>query len=225
MSEVMALTPPLPRTLSLRAARQWAVRAAIGLGAFIVVGNLFIQGASLLARATVETGQVAGVEHVDKLRGIDDRVWRGARPDRAGYRELAAAGVTVAVDLRAEDDAAEDDAYIEGLGIEVVHLPIRDGQTPSPDDVDRFLAVVRNSDGQIFLHCGAGVGRTGAMVAAYLNATGQARPSSVLSHNLAVGPPSFEQIVYAAEGGTEPNVVVKAVSRTLDAPRRIWHIL
>ncbi|MGH8986836.1 MAG: fused DSP-PTPase phosphatase/NAD kinase-like protein [Acidimicrobiia bacterium] len=225
MSRAISLGLPLSGSLSWRAGDRSAVRAAIGPGAFLVVGNLFIQGASLVARATVETGRVSGVEHVAKLRGVDDTVSRGALPSRVRYRELAEAGVTVTVDLRAEDDAPEDDAYVEGLGIEVVHLPVRDGQTPSPDDVARFLTVVRDSDGRVFVHCGAGVGRTGAMVAAYLVATDQAGRRSVVSRNLAVGPPSLEQIVYAAGGGEEPNVVVKALSRTLDAPRRIWHIL
>jgi protein-tyrosine phosphatase len=227
MSQAVSPGLPLPlsRTFPWCTARRCVVRAALGLVAFLVVGNLLIQGVSLVARATVDTGRVTGVEHVDKLRGVDDTVWRGAAPSREGYRELADAGVTVTVDLRAESDAAANDEFIESVGMRVVHIPIRDGQTPSDDDVQRFLAVVRNSDGHVYVHCGAGVGRTGAMVAAYLMATDQAGPRSALTHNLAVGPPSLEQIVYAAGGGGEPSMVTKAVSRTLDAPRRIWHSL
>jgi hypothetical protein len=45
--------------------------------------------------------------------------------------------------------------------------------------------------------------------------------------NLAVGPPSLEQLAFAAsldagEPAKRPNVAIVAVSRTLDAPRRIW---
>jgi protein-tyrosine phosphatase len=195
------------------------------LVAFLVVGNLAIQGLSLVARQLIDTGQVTGVEGVGKLRAIDDRVWRGAHPSHDGYRSLAAAGVTVVVDLRAEDYATDDDAFIQSLGMQVVHLPIRDGQTPSGDEVAQFLQTVGGADGPVFVHCGAGIGRTGAMVAAYLNETGGAGSGSALTHNLAVGPPSFEQIVYAASGGDQPNIVVKAISRTLDGPRRIWHNL
>jgi protein-tyrosine phosphatase len=204
---------------------RWVARSLVAFLVFLVVGNLVIQAVSFVARSTMAAGQVGGIEGVDNLRAVDDVVWRGANPSRSGYRALAAAGVTVVVDLRSEDDAAEHDAFVEGLGMQVVHLPVRDGQIPSPDDVDRFLAVVHESRGTVFVHCGAGVGRTGAMAAAYVMATDQANPGTALGRNLAVGPPSLEQIVFAANGGDKPGGIVTAVSRMLDGPRRIWHNL
>jgi protein tyrosine phosphatase (PTP) superfamily phosphohydrolase (DUF442 family) len=233
MPQALALGIPLPLSHVLHfvawhawcSARRWIIRAAIGLVVFLVVGNLLILGASVAARALVETGQVAGVEHIDKLRAIDGKVWRGAAPGEAGYEALAAAGVTTVVDLRAEDFARDQDAFIEGLGMKVVHLPIRDGQTPTDGEVAAFLDAVKQSPGQVFFHCGAGIGRTGAMASAYLSATDQAGATEVLSHNLAIGPPSLEQIVYAVNGADDPNFVVKGVSRVLDGPRRIWHNL
>ena len=81
------------------------------------------------------------------------------------------------------------------------------------------------SPGKVFVHCGAGVGRTGSMVASYLVATGKASPREALEKNLAVGPPSLEQVSYVArlDGDFDrPNPGLVAVSRFLDAPRRIW---
>ena len=105
-------------------------------------------------------------------------------------------------------------------------MPIRDGQTPSEAQVAQFLQLVANSKGTVLLHCGAGVGRTGSMAAAYLVATGQASGLRATIRNLAVGPPSLEQIAFSLQlSGADadgPPLPVVAVSRLLDAPRRIF---
>ncbi|MPY95991.1 MAG: hypothetical protein GEV08_23920 [Acidimicrobiia bacterium] len=185
---------------------------------------------SLLVHRVVGTREVPVlVEGVAKLGAVSPQVWRGAAPELEGYRSLAAAGVTTVVDLRAEEDAAALDEQIQATGLHVVHLPIRDGQVPTGEQVEAFLDVVGSSSGKVFIHCGAGVGRTGAMAAAYLVDTGQADGVEALTRNLAVGPPSLEQVVFAA--GFEPADVARpplpvvALSRFLDAPRRIWHNL
>jgi protein-tyrosine phosphatase len=216
-------TVPCPR--SWCDVRRWTVRILVGFAAFLVLGNLMIVGASVVAQQVFDIGRINGVEGINNLRPVDGKVWRGAHPSKEGYRSLAAAGVTVVVDLRAEHDAAADDEFIERLGIEVVHLPIRDGQTPSGAAIDRFVDIVEDAAGPVFVHCGAGVGRAGAMSAAYLEATGQAGPIEALIRNFEVGPPSLEQIVFAGSGGQQPDLVITTLSRTLDAPRRIWHNL
>ena len=70
--------------------------------------------------------------------------------------------VAPVVDLRAEDLSAAQLAEPEKAGLDVVRLPIRDGQTPRPAQVQRFLDVITRS--------------------------------SAVRRNLAVGPPSIEQI-------------------------------
>lgn len=218
----------MPRTLdplfNPRSILRFLRNAAVGFGIFLLAGNLVILGLHGIARADIGVHRVEGVDGIDKLRHVDDNVWAGANPSRAGYVELAAAGVTTVVDLRAEKHAHEDDAFIRSLGMDVVHIPIRDGQTPSDAEVERFTAVVAGAPGTVFLHCGAGVGRTGSMASAYLVHTGQASARDVLARSLAVGPPSLEQIVYigALEGGDRPPKLIVGVSRVLDAPRRIW---
>ena len=191
----------------------------------LIAGNLVIAASVLLLRATADASTIS-VPGVDNMRVVDGRVLRGDAPSDEGYRNLAAMGVTTVVDLRGERDLDVPDELLDSLGIVRVHLPIRDGQTPSPVQVRRFIEVVADAGGLVYLHCGAGVGRTGSMAAAYLVGTGQVSGLAALERNLAVGPPSLEQIVYAAslEGDQfgQPPLVVKAVSRFLDAPRRIW---
>ncbi|MGW0839960.1 phosphatase domain-containing protein [Streptomyces sp. NPDC002787] len=79
----------------------------------------------------------------------------------------------------------------------------------------------------MFVHCGAGVGRTRTMAAAYLVRTGQEDSPGAVWRNLSVGPPSIEQIYYGLMREREretaqPPLPAVAVSRLVDAPRRIW---
>jgi len=194
--------------------------------AFLLVGNLAILAASTWARQTTARSVPTSVDGIENLRAVDDHVWRGAAPTTDGYRNLAQAGIATVVDLRAEDGLEADARVVRDLGMELVRIPMRDGQVPSSEEVDAFLAATRQSGGRIFVHCGAGVGRTGAMVGAYEVAKGKLSGRAALRQNLAVGPPSLEQIAFVARMGDgdpdKPGTMVTAVSRVLDAPRRLW---
>jgi protein-tyrosine phosphatase len=200
-----------------------------GLGAavaFLVIGNLAILAASLWARETTPAARPTAVAGVDNLRAVDDHVWRGGAPTTQGYRNLAQAGIGTVVDLRAEEGLEGDVRTVEELGMKMVRIPMRDGQVPTQEEVEAFLAATQDSDGRIFVHCGAGVGRTGAMVGAYQVHQGELSGAAALRRNLAVGPPSLEQIAFVAKMGDgapeKPGTLLTAVSRVLDAPRRIW---
>lgn len=208
-----------------RTARVTVVRlAALAVG-MLVLPNLAILGLHLLAQRNAGTPSVQ--LPIKNFAEVDPSLWRGAAPGAEGYEALAAHGVTTVIDLRAEDDIRVDEALLARLGMSRLHLPLRDGQSPTEDQVDRFLAAVRASPGRAFVHCGAGVGRTGTMSAAYLVKTGQATPREALLRNLSVGPPSLEQLAFASgldtDGGVErPAPLMVAISRALDAPRRAW---
>lgn len=201
--------------------------AVAAMLAFLAVGNAAIAAAWQLEAAGVEAAPFE-IDDVRNFHVVDQRVWRGAAPSDDSYRDLAARGVTTIVDLRAEDDLDVDTALLRDLGLELVHLPIRDGQLPSEAQVEQFLDAVGASVGPVFVHCGAGVGRTGAMVAAYQVASGRASAAEAMFDNLAVGPPSLEQLAFAAglgDGFDRPPALVVGASRLLDAPRRIWTVL
>lgn len=220
-------TPPRRRRC-----RRRLLRVGLAFAAVLAIGNLLILAASALAKNTAATSSVPVPDDVAAIRNfaaVDAHLWRGGAPATSDYRALAAAGVTTVIDLRAEENIDVPDGVLKDLGIELVAIPIRDGQTPTPDQVQRFLTAVDASDGPVYLHCGAGVGRTGTMAAVYQVSRG-ADGWGAMRDNLAVGPPSLEQLAFAAqldtsEAAQRPGPALVAVSRTLDAPRRIWKVI
>lgn len=211
--------------MRLRSVSKVLLKGVAAFACFMIVGNLAVYVMSAWARNSAPAAASPDVPGVKNFQVVDDHLWRGAAPTAEGYRALAAQGATTVVDLRAEDGIDDDLAVARGLGMNVVRIPMRDGQTPTRDEVARFLEVVQSSPGKVFVHCGAGVGRTGTMVGSYVVTSGEARPSQAVRRNLAVGPPSLEQIAFVAglgNGPDRPNPAITAISRTLDAPRRLW---
>jgi protein-tyrosine phosphatase len=111
--------------------------------------------------------------------------------------------------------------------MEPVHMPVTDGQPPSPAQVRSLVRVVDRTSGIVFLHCGEGVGRAGTMSSAYKVTTGQSSASDALRESLAIGVLTLEQIAFIRsldhDGAHEPPAVVTAVSRFLDGPRQLFN--
>ena len=227
------MRPAGPAARSAR--RRWrrrVLRLALGFAALLALGNLLILAASALAKTSAPPPALDvpdDVAAIHNFEAVDATLWRGGAPRADDYRALARAGVTMVVDLRAEEDVVVPEELLAELGLTRVAIPIRDGQSPTTAQVQRFLAAVDASDGTVYLHCGAGVGRTGTMAAAYSVSRGGGGWDAMRA-NLAVGPPSLEQLAFAAslhtgETPVRPNVAVVAVSRMIDAPRRIWKVI
>jgi protein tyrosine/serine phosphatase len=106
--------------------------------------------------------RVPGIENFGSA-GPD--VYRGAQPSAKGIEYLSQHGVRTVVNLR--DDARPDEAgQVQRLGMHYV-LIRSNAAVSNPDQVARFLEVVRTSPRPIFVHCKAGRDRTGLEVAAY----------------------------------------------------------
>jgi ADP-ribosyl-[dinitrogen reductase] hydrolase len=111
------------------------------------------------------------------------RLLAGEHPSGASWsatverlQALLAAGVTLFIDLTEEDELASYDKLFDYVSLErpLKHLrmPISDHGVPkSPDTIREALAAIDahlNDGGIAYVHCRAGIGRTGTAVGCYL---------------------------------------------------------
>ncbi|MGH9139081.1 MAG: fused DSP-PTPase phosphatase/NAD kinase-like protein [Acidimicrobiales bacterium] len=204
----------------MRRARRLVARVAAGYAIAVVAFHLFTFGLVLVTRLLGHDPRSDELATVHNLRQVDEQVFAGAQPHPDQYDELARGGVHLVIDLRtgARDDPREDDpARLAAMGIDYLHLPVKDGHVPSPETVRRLVDAIDGADGLVYVHCGGGVGRSAAAQAAYVDARGD-EPSWMALASL--GPMSLEQLWFVADHRTNP--VVRRVSEALDAPRRLW---
>ena len=111
--------------------------------------------------------ELAGVGNFHKVNAT---VYRGAQPSKAGFENLAKAGVKTVIDLRRvnEHDTAAERRIVEGLGMRYVNIPMNGVVAPTDSQVSQVLAILDGpSTGPAFVHCKRGADRTGGVIACY----------------------------------------------------------
>src|ERR1041384_5360342 len=123
---------------------------------------------------TVSTASVAKVKDskfpsikIKNFGQMDDRFYRGARPDEKDYKALAELGIKTIIDLTDNSREYEQPA-VEAAGLRYVNIPMVDKSYPSIEQVNEFLKVVDDPEtGKFFVHCAGGRHRTGVVAAVY----------------------------------------------------------
>lgn len=98
---------------------------------------------------------------------MDDRFYRGARPESGGFAALKELGIKTVIDV-SDDPRDYEKTEVEALGMKYVYMPIKDKGYPTPENVTSFMKIVDDPEtGVFFVHCGGGKHRTGNMGALY----------------------------------------------------------
>ena len=103
-----------------------------------------------------------------------------ARPSAPeDFSWLRAQGVEVLVSLT-EDRPRRD--WADDAGLLVFHEPLEDMEAPTQEQLDRIVSAMSRAmdlNKGVAVHCGAGLGRTGVVLAAYFVARGATAPNAV----------------------------------------------
>jgi tyrosine-protein phosphatase SIW14 len=98
---------------------------------------------------------------------MDDRFYRGARPDEEDYKALAELGIKTIIDLTDNSREYEQPA-VEAAGLRYINIPMVDKSYPIMAQVNEFLKVVDDPEtGKFYVHCAGGRHRTGVVGAVY----------------------------------------------------------
>ncbi len=93
---------------------------------------------------------------------VSEDLFRGARPDEGGVKELARLGIRTIVDLRIGDEVEEEHAEAIDAGLRHINVPFDTLRRPEDEDVERVLALLVSPEYRpVFVHCRRGKDRTG----------------------------------------------------------------
>jgi atypical dual specificity phosphatase len=128
---------------------------------------------------------------------IEGRLAGMARPGRSSPLEedlafLMAQGIGAIVSMT---ERALDEGMVSGFGLRYLHLPVPDFCAPTIQQIEEFLAFL-DGPGQngVVVHCYAGQGRTGTMLACALVHQGMSAEEAIRLVR-AKRPPSIDTLV------------------------------
>jgi tyrosine-protein phosphatase SIW14 len=120
----------------------------------------------MIASAQTSPSTFQGIS-IANFGKMDDNFYRGAQPTADDYKALKNFGISTIIDLRSDHESFAKSAA-EAAGLKYYLIPMDGVSAPSNDDVANFLKIVNDpTTGKFYVHCKAGIHRTGTMGAVY----------------------------------------------------------
>jgi protein tyrosine/serine phosphatase len=106
---------------------------------------------------------------IHEFREVNDHIYRGGQPSRAGIQDLAKLGVRVVIDLRGGGDRSIDEKrQVEIHGMQYYSIPLPGFNAPKREQITEVLSLLNNPrNWPVFVHCRHGRDRTGTVIACY----------------------------------------------------------
>lgn len=112
-----------------------------------------------------ELDKAALAKAIPNFALVNQHIWRGGAPGKAGVAKLAQNGVKTIIDLRMTGvGTMAEEADAKALGLNYVHIPMT-FNCPPVNTVAQFMHVATNPLNQpVYVHCRQGADRTGLLI-------------------------------------------------------------